>query len=166
MSGRTVRRSSRMHEQKVRFLSSSVFKSVRSSIQHCFWWLPSILQRTREGRIRNQHPEVTEAVIQVANALCATMAIWEVEATPVVKASLAYWHRTIQTYRGYVLCSNSKGATVLIDTLTWTYLQGSALHLLQIDGVEQAKAFIDALCDSLHVQLDCKECPPERERGS
>jgi len=52
-----------------------------------------------------------------------------------------------------LLCSDTTGHTFLINMRTHTYVKGSALHLLQIDGVDQAKCFVDELCSRLAV--DC-----------
>ncbi len=92
-----------------------------------------------------------EQVGQVANAFIAVMRIWQVENCLEIKAHIACWHRRICTYRGYVLCSDTSERTFLMDTQAWAYVQCSAFHLLQIDGVEQTKAFIDALWE--HRQL-------------
>jgi hypothetical protein len=73
------------------------------------------------------------------------MSIWQVEDCLEIKAHIACWHRCISTYRGYVLCSDTSERTFLMDTRAWGYVQCSACSLLQIDGIEQAKAFIDAL---------------------
>jgi hypothetical protein len=39
----------------------------------------------------------------------------------------------------------------LIDRRTNAYVKGSATHLLQIEGVDQAKRFVDELCRRLQV---------------
>jgi hypothetical protein len=61
-------------------------------------------------------------------------------------------HRLVETYRGYLLCSDTARQTFLIDMRTHAYVKGSATHLLQIDGVDQAKRFVDELCS--HLQVD------------
>jgi len=84
-------------------------------------------------------------------SVCVTMEIWVVEDRFQTKAYITSCHRLIETYRGYLLCSNTPGHTFLIDMRTHTYLRGSAAHLLQINGVDQAKRFVDELCRRLHV---------------
>jgi hypothetical protein len=80
------------------------------------------------------------------------MEIWVVEDGFQTKAYIASCHLLIETYRGYLLCSNTSGHTFLIDMRTHTYMRGSAAHLLRIDGVDQAKRFGDELCRRLQVE--------------
>jgi hypothetical protein len=94
-----------------------------------------------------------QLVAEVADDLCAMMQVWFVDAELQAKAHIAYRHRLVETYRGYLLCSDTTGQTFLINMRTHTYVKGSALHLLQIDGVDQAKCFVDELCSRLPV--DC-----------
>ncbi|GCE32028.1 hypothetical protein KDA_75120 [Dictyobacter alpinus] len=84
-------------------------------------------------------------VTKVADELVECMKIWAVEARIEILAHIACWHRHIQTYRGHVLCSDTAGRTFLIDGQSWGYVKSAATHLLQIDGVDQAKRFVDAL---------------------
>ena len=84
-----------------------------------------------------------------ADNLSDVMGIWHIEDSLEIKAHIAYWHRSVHTYRGYVLCSDRVGRTVLLDTQSWTYVMLTTISLLQIDGVEQAKRFIDDICRSL-----------------
>jgi len=90
-------------------------------------------------------------VAEVANDLSAMMEIWFVDGELQTKANIAYWHRLVETYRGYLLCSDTTGHTFLINMRTHTYVKGSTLQLLQIDGVDQAKCFIDELCSRLSI---------------
>jgi hypothetical protein len=92
-----------------------------------------------------------QLVAHIADDLAETMEIWVVDAGLQTKANIACWHRLIQTYRGYLLCSDTAGHTFLIDMRTHTYVKGSAKYLLQIDGVDQAKRFVDELCRRLQV---------------
>ncbi len=94
-----------------------------------------------------------QLVAEVADDLSAMMEIWFVDGELQTKAHIAYRHRLVETYRGYLLCSDTTGHTFLINMRTHTYVKGSALHLLQIDGVDQAKCFVDELCSRLAV--DC-----------
>jgi hypothetical protein len=100
------------------------------------------------GRTRLVSPAqlLQEQVRQVANASIAVMGIWQVENCLEIKAYIACWHRCICTYRGYVLCSDTSERTFLMDTQTWTYVAITNAGLLQIDGVQEAKKFVDALC--------------------
>ena len=98
------------------------------------WW--------RRRVVRDQNRLVAE----VANDLCTKMKIWVVDAGVQTKAHIAFRHRLVETYRGYLLCSDTAGHTFLIDMRTHAYVKGSVTHLLQIDGVDQAKRFVDALC--------------------
>lgn len=90
---------------------------------------------------------IQEQVRQVADDLVAAMSIWQVEDCLEIKAHIACWHRCLHTYRGYVLCSDTTERTFVMDTRTWTYIAIAQACLLQIDGVNQAKMFVDALCD-------------------
>ena len=92
-----------------------------------------------------------QLVAEVADDLCTRMEIWTVDGGLQTKAHIACWHRLVETYRGYLLCSDTAGHTFLIDLRTHAYVKGSATHLLQIDGVDQAKRFVDELCRRLHV---------------
>ena len=92
-----------------------------------------------------------QLVAEVADDLCAMMEICVVEDGLQTKALIVCYHRTVETYRGYLLYSNTTGHTFLIDKRTHAYVIGSAAHLLQIDGVDQAKRFIDELCLRLQV---------------
>ncbi len=85
-------------------------------------------------------------VRQVADACAAAMPIWQVEDSLEIKAHIACWHRCICTYRGYILCSDTTERTFLMDMRTWTYVAITNAGLLQIDGVKEAKMFVDALC--------------------
>ena len=87
-----------------------------------------------------------QLVAEVADDLCATMVIWVVEGGLQTRAHITCWHRLIEGYRGYLLCSDTAGQTFLIDLRTHAYVKGSAMQLLQIDGVDQARRFVDALC--------------------
>ena len=92
-----------------------------------------------------------QLVAEVADDLSATMEIWIVDDGLQTRAYITCWHRLIDTYRGYLFCSDTAGHTFLLDMRTHTYVKGSAKHLLQIDGVEQAKRFVDELCRRLQV---------------
>jgi hypothetical protein len=87
-----------------------------------------------------------QLVAEVADDLCTRMEIWTVDAGLQTKALIACKHRLVETYRGYLLCSDTAGHTFLIDMRTNVYVKGSETHLLQIDGVDQAKRFVDELC--------------------
>ncbi len=95
-----------------------------------------------------------QLVAEVADDLCATLEIWVVDAGLQTGAHIACWQRLIEAYRGYLLCSDTAGQTFLIDLRTYAYVKGSATQLLQIDGVDQAKRFVDALCCSLQVDQE------------
>ena len=94
-----------------------------------------------------------QLVAEVADDLRTMMKVWFVDAELQTKAHIAYRHRLVETYRGYLLCSDTSGHTFLINMRTHTYVIGLAALLLQIDGVDQAKHFIDELCSRLPV--DC-----------
>ena len=102
-------------------------------------------RRRRVGQDQNQ------LVAEVANDLFAMMEIWVVDAGLQTKAHIACRHRLVETYRGYLLFSDTARHTFLIDMRTHAYVKGSATHLLQIDGVDQAKRFVDELCSRLQV---------------
>ena len=96
----------------------------------------------------------SQLVAEVTDDLCATMEIWVVDAGLQTGAHIACWHRLIQAYRGYLLCSDTAGQTFLIELRTYTYVKGAATQLLQIGGVDQAKRFVDALCCRLQVDQE------------
>ena len=107
--------------------------------------------RWRRSVDLDQHQLVSE----VADDLCATLEIWVVDAGLQTGAHIACWHRLIESYRGYLLCSDTAGQTFLIDLRTHAYVKGSAMQLLlQIDGVDQARRFVDALCCCLQVDQE------------
>lgn len=110
-----------------------------------------VQQSVRQRHIRLVLPaQLLQAQVrQVADTSVAVMGIWQVENCLEVKMHIACWNRRICTYRGYVLYSDASERTFLMDTQTWTYVTITKASLLQIDGVNQAKTFIDALC---HVQ--------------
>jgi len=93
-------------------------------------------------------------VAEIADDLSAMMEIWFVDAGIQTKAHIACWHHLVETYRGYLLCSDITGQTFLIDMRTHVYVKGSAAYLLKIDGVEQAKRFVDELCFRLPVNAE------------
>ncbi len=93
-----------------------------------------------------------QLVAQVTDDLCATMGIWMNDDGLQTQAHIACWHRLVETYRGYLLYSDTAGHTFLIDMRTHAYVKRSATHLLQIDGVDQAKRFVDELRS--HLQVD------------
>lgn len=88
----------------------------------------------------------SQLVAEVADNLSATMGIWIIDDGLQTKGHIAHGHRQVETYRGYLLCSDTAGHTFLIDMRTHAYVKGSAMHLLQIDGVDRAKRFVDELC--------------------
>ena len=92
-----------------------------------------------------------QLVAKVADDLSVTIEIGVVDDGPQTRAYIACWHRQVETYRGYLLCSDTAGRTFLIDRRTNAYVKGSATHLLQIEGVDQAKRFVDELCRRLQV---------------
>ena len=103
------------------------------------------------GSRRRVEPDQYKVVAEVAGDLSAMMEIWFVDGELQTKAHIAYRHRLVENYRGYLLCSDTTGHTFLINTRTHTYVKGSALLLLQIDGVDQAKCFVDELCSRLPI---------------
>ena len=113
------------------------------------WW------RRRVGQDQSQ------LVAEVANDLFAMMEIWVVDAGLQTKAYIACRHRLLETYRGYLLCSDTAGQTFLIDLRTHAYVKGSATHLLQIDGVDQAKRFVDELCTRNEIEGALKTALPK-----
>jgi hypothetical protein len=90
-----------------------------------------------------------QLVAEVAKDLSATMEIRVVDDGFQNKAHIAYWYRLVGTYRGYLLYFDTVGSTFLIDIRTHTYVKESTTHLLQIDGVDQARRFVDELCRRL-----------------
>ena len=50
-----------------------------------------------------------QRVAEVADDLCATLEIWVVDAGLQTGAHIACWHRLIEDYRGYLLCSDTAG---------------------------------------------------------
>ncbi len=85
-----------------------------------------------------------EQVAQVADRLSAEMALWQVEASLESKTIIATHHRHLHAYRGYLLCADHLERTFLIDTRYGTYVRGKSC-LLSIDGLEQARRFVDVL---------------------
>lgn len=84
-------------------------------------------------------------IVQVADGLAQHMEIWVVEASAELLAHIAIWHRRLETYRGHLLCSDVAGHTFLMDLQSWGFVKSATAQFLQIDGVDQAKRFIDAL---------------------
>lgn len=114
----------------------------------------AILSLVTQGMVRGNPSVIVDPsqlmqkqVRQVANDLVAAMSIWQVEDSLEIKAHIACWHCNLHTYREYVLCCDTTERTFLMDTRTWTYIAITKVCLLQIDGVNQAKTFVDALCD-------------------
>ncbi|HEU5375883.1 MAG TPA: hypothetical protein VFV38_10620 [Ktedonobacteraceae bacterium] len=108
----------------------------------------SLIAQSRRGQSRHlvSLAQLLQAQVrQVADAFIAVIGVWQVENCLEIKAHIACWHRRICTYRGYVLCSNASERTFLLGTRSWTYVTITRTSLLQIDGVNQAKTFIDTL---------------------
>ena len=138
-------------EQKVDSLEGRDMSRVQSERRERSWMagLPSILLKCLAyfGRWKRRvDPDRCRLVAEVADDLSTMMKIWVVDAEPQTKAHIAWWHHLVETYRGYLLCSDTAGHTFLIDMRTHAYVKGSTTHLLQIDGVDQAKRFVDELC--------------------
>lgn len=96
-----------------------------------------------------------QLVVEVADELSATMQIWLVEDGIQTRGHIACSHRLMETYRGYLLCSDSAGQTFLIDLRTRTYVEESVTRqLLAIDGVDQARRFVDELCLRLQMEQE------------
>jgi hypothetical protein len=118
-----------------------------SGVQAIYSLIAQGIVRRRQGYPTGSAQLMLEQVRQVADDLVTAIRIWQVEDCLEIKAHIACWHRCLHTYRGYVLCSDTTERTFLIDTRTWTYIAIAKACLLQIDGVNQAKTFVDALCD-------------------
>jgi hypothetical protein len=104
---------------------------------------------------RKSRNDPDQLVMEVADDLCATMQIWVVDDGIQTRGHIAFCHRLMETYRSYLLCSDSAGQTFLIDLRTRTYVEESSTRqLLEIDGVDQARRFVDELC--LRPQLEQK----------
>jgi hypothetical protein len=125
------------------------------------WEKRNSLQRRLQGGLewlivwmhqdaQKEHRAMRDIVAQVADDLAPTMPVWLIETSLDLKAFIAVWHRTLQVYRGFLLCSDQEGQTFLIDRQTGAYLQASATGLVLIDGVKQAMTFVDALWDCLN----------------
>ena len=127
-------------------LSERTERTWMTTLQPILLTCRAYVGRWRHSVDLDQHQFVAE----VAADLSATMNIWGVDAGLQIQSHIACWHRHMETYRGYLLCANAAGHTFLIDLRTHTYVKGSAAHLLQIDGVDQAKRFVDELCCRLH----------------
>ena len=103
------------------------------------------LARLRQIGIVDQQQQLRKLVEQVADTLATMMNIWQVESSLEVKAHIAYWYHVVDSYRGFLLCADRCERTFLVDRETWGYVTIAKTTLLQIDGLEQAKVFIDAL---------------------
>ena len=130
-------------------LSEGSERSWRAGLQSILLKCQAYFGRWRCGVDLDQ----CQLVAEVAYDLSTMMEVWFVDAELQTKAHIAYRHRLMENYRGYLLCSDTTGHTFLINMRTHTYVIGSAAHLLQIDGVDQAKRFVDELCSRLPV--DC-----------
>lgn len=129
---------------------SSVLLRLRRILLAVLQYIFSVFQQQCIGRLGlpRSWQEVQQMIVtQIANDLSATttMGIWQVEATLSVKAHIACWHRQIQEYKGHLLCADRQGRTFLLDRRACTYVMSSPGHLLQIDGCDAAKRFIDLL---------------------
>lgn len=110
--------------------------------------LPRPLRRLRASKecwIHQTELDAYRRTAQVANELMGHIEIWVVEASVELLAHIACWHRQIEAYRGHLLCSDAAGHVFLIDLQSWEYVKTAATHLLQIDGVDQARQMVDAL---------------------
>ena len=95
--------------------------------------------------IRRAEEDEYRFIAQVADELADHMEIWVVEASVEILAHIACWHRQVETYRGHLLCSDTSGQTFLMDLQSWGFVKSATARFLQIDGVDQAKRFIDTL---------------------
>jgi len=80
----------------------------------------------------------------LVNHVMGEMELGWMERSPRNLADIACWYKQLVHYRGYLLFASRSGWTVLIDP-DYQYLQGSGSRLVHIKGIEQAKAFLDAL---------------------
>lgn len=104
---------------------------------------------------RKRRDVADQFVVEVADDLSVMMQIWVIDDGLQTRGHIACYHHLTEIYRDYLLCSDNAGHTFLIDMRTRTYVKGSAArHLLQIDGVDQARRFVDELC--LRLQRDQK----------
>lgn len=85
-----------------------------------------------------------EQITQVATTLSPEIGIWQVEASLQLKAAIAQAARK-EVYRGFLLCCDAYEHTFLLDTHHGCYVAVSHTCLLQIDGLAQARRFVDAL---------------------
>ncbi|MBA2680396.1 MAG: hypothetical protein H0U76_18605 [Ktedonobacteraceae bacterium] len=84
-------------------------------------------------------------IAQVLDELGTSMAIWVVESSSDILAHIAVRHRELESYGGYLLCSDRSGRTFLFHMQSYRFVKAAKSLLLQIDGVEQAKMFVDSL---------------------
>jgi hypothetical protein len=84
-------------------------------------------------------------IAHVLDELTTSMEAWVVETSLELLAHIAVRHRVFEAYGGYLLCSDTSGQTFLLDLHMHRFIAPVQTCLLQIDGVHQAKQFIDVL---------------------
>lgn len=136
------------------------YKKERSYMSILFIWHMLLRVRARLSLCVQSlaHPEQSRAVdhqrVQqeqvrlVAQTLMPMMNIWQITSSCEVKAHIACWHRLVESYRGYLLYADSDERTFLVDSESRCYVTLEQMALLQIDGLAQAKQFLDVLCQA------------------
>jgi hypothetical protein len=87
---------------------------------------------------------------EVVSMVAHTGSVWIVDDSIEILAHIACWHKTVEHYRGYVLCADREQRVFLVDKRSWRYVRASPTQLLMVEGVGEAKALVDAFC--LHLQ--------------
>lgn len=83
-------------------------------------------------------------VADVADMLASEMAIWQIEPSTDIKVYIARGCQK-ELYRGFLLCADEAEHTFLLDTQALAYVTAAGSSLLQIDGLPQARHFVDVL---------------------
>ena len=112
-------------------------------------WLYQPVQADEQDR--------SQAIALVLDEGVSSMEIWVVESSPDILAHIVVHHQRLEPYGGYLLCSDGAGRTFLLDMCTYRFVEAAKSLLLQIDGVEQTKMFIDMLFQKLYKgELACE----------
>ncbi len=87
---------------------------------------------------------------EIVNAATHGLDVWMIDDSIDILAHIAVWHKTIEQYRGYVLCIDEEERVFLVDTHSWRYVQANPAQLLMVEGIATAKALVDSFCLPLH----------------
>jgi hypothetical protein len=114
------------------------------------WWGRLHLGRRLRAMRSDGESDIIQAVMQLEREGQASVKL--VDRSLALLAHIAWWHRTYESYRGYLCYSDQEGCTALVDTASWRYVEVGGLRgardLVLFDDPLSARRFVDTILDN------------------